>query len=132
MPTLLIAQVAVGLWFTVLFVQSGLDKVFDFKGNLEWLSGHFGQSPLNGVVRPMLATITLVELAAGVLSGLGSVMLALQQGPFVLQLGLGASCAALLMLFFGQRVAKDYPGAATLVPYFFLAVAGFVLPELAR
>jgi len=28
---------------------------------------------------------------------------------------------ALLMLFFGQRLAKDYEGAAVLVPYFILA-----------
>jgi diacylglycerol kinase len=26
------------------------------------------------------------------------------------------------MLFFGQRVAKDYAGAASLVPYFILVV----------
>jgi hypothetical protein len=32
------------------------------------------------------------------------------------------SAITLLMLFFGQRVAKDYAGAATLVPYFILVV----------
>lgn len=128
MPTLLIAQIAVGLWFTVLFVQSGLDKVLDFRGNLEWLTGHFSQSPLKGVVRPMLGTITAVELLAGLLSGVGCIALVAGFGPQLLQAGLGVSCAALLMLFFGQRVAKDYAGAAALVPYFILSVAGLVLP----
>jgi diacylglycerol kinase len=34
----------------------------------------------------------------------------------------------LIMLFFGQRVAKDYGGAAILVPYFILTMVGlFVL-----
>jgi len=28
--------------------------------------------------------------------------------------------ASITALFFGQRVAKDYPGAAVLVPYFVL------------
>ena len=28
--------------------------------------------------------------------------------------------ASITALFFGQRVAKDYPGAAVLVPYFIL------------
>jgi hypothetical protein len=28
--------------------------------------------------------------------------------------------ASLTALFFGQRIAKDYPGAAVLVPYFLL------------
>ncbi|HVQ56512.1 MAG TPA: hypothetical protein VMS29_07130, partial [Pyrinomonadaceae bacterium] len=29
---------------------------------------------------------------------------------------------SLTALFFGQRVAKDYPGAAILVPYFLLLI----------
>jgi hypothetical protein len=31
------------------------------------------------------------------------------------------------MLFFGQRVAKDYVGAAVLVPYFILCVGAVLL-----
>jgi hypothetical protein len=31
------------------------------------------------------------------------------------------------MLFFGQRMAKDYAGAASLVPYFILSVGAVVL-----
>jgi hypothetical protein len=30
-------------------------------------------------------------------------------------------------LFFGQRVSKDYAGAAALVPYFLLALSGIYL-----
>ena len=37
----------------------------DWKGNLEWLTGHFGESPLKGLVPQMLGTVTVVELAAG-------------------------------------------------------------------
>jgi hypothetical protein len=42
---------------------------------------------------------------------------------------LGAELAALniVMLFFGQRVAKDYAGAAALVPYFIVCVGAIVL-----
>jgi hypothetical protein len=39
-------------------------------------------------------------------------------------LGMLFAVAALTMLFFGQRVAKDYKGAAVLVPYFLVAAAG--------
>jgi hypothetical protein len=41
----------------------------------------------------------------------------------------GAIIAALsiIALFFGQRMAKDYPGAATLVPYFLLALSALYL-----
>jgi len=36
--------------------------------------------------------------------------------------GTALSAVALVMLFFGQRIAKDYAGAGGLVPYFILAV----------
>ncbi|HMI84672.1 MAG TPA: hypothetical protein VK550_11310 [Polyangiaceae bacterium] len=42
-------------------------------------------------------------------------------------LGALLSIAAILMLFFGQRLAKDYAGAAALVPYFILAGGGLGL-----
>ena len=38
------------LMLGILFIQSGLDKVFDWKGNLEWLNGHFSKTFLGGFV----------------------------------------------------------------------------------
>src|SRR5207237_9777806 len=55
----------------ILFIQSGLDKVFDWKGNLEWLNGHFSKTFLKGTVAPMLATITLMETLTGFLAAAG-------------------------------------------------------------
>jgi hypothetical protein len=37
------------------------------------------------------------------------------------------SITAMLMLFFGQRMAKDYTGAAALIPYFILASSALCL-----
>ena len=34
---------------------------------------------------------------------------------------------AIIALFFGQRMAKDYAGAAVLVPYFLLALSAIYL-----
>ena len=51
------------LLVSILFIQSGLDKVFDWKGNLEWLTGHFSKTIFAKTVPPMLATITVMELA---------------------------------------------------------------------
>jgi hypothetical protein len=45
---------------------------------------------------------------------------------------LGAVIAGIniIALFLGQRVAKDYAGAAALVPYFLLTLAGiYILAE---
>lgn len=110
----------------ILFLQSGIDKVVDFGGNLAWLQGHFAKSPLRGQVKPMLVTVTLTEVAAGVISAGGAVQLAASGGK-AWAIG-GAQLAALnvVMLFLGQRVAKDYAGAASLVPYFGLC-AGTLL-----
>jgi hypothetical protein len=37
------------------------------------------------------------------------------------------SAVAITALFFGQRMAKDYAGAAVLVPYFLLALVAIYL-----
>jgi ABC-type Fe3+-siderophore transport system permease subunit len=108
------------LLVAILFIQSGLDKVFDWKGNLEWLTGHFSKTFLNGTVPLMLAIITLMELATGVLSGIGIIYFLIAGSTVLIFYAAALGAAAIVALFFGQRVAKDYPGAAVLVPYFIL------------
>jgi hypothetical protein len=104
----------------VLFIQSGLDKVLDWKGNLEWLTGHFSKTFLAGMVPMMLATITVMELATGLLAAAGVIYFFIY-GSLALAFWASALGAlSVTALFFGQRVAKDYPGAAVLVPYFLL------------
>ncbi|MEO7660404.1 MAG: DoxX family protein [Pyrinomonadaceae bacterium] len=111
------------LLIAVLFIQSGLDKVFDWKGNFEWLNGHFSKTFLSRFVPIMLAKLTVLELATGVLSVAGIVYF-LAVGSTVLIFWAAALGALTVVgLFFGQRVAKDYPGAAVLVPYFILLIA---------
>ena len=43
-------QILVSAFLAILFLQSGIDKVVDRRGNLEWLEGHFAKSPLAGIV----------------------------------------------------------------------------------
>lgn len=121
------AQFLTLVLLAILFLQSSLDKVIDFKGNLAWLTGHFAKSPLAGQVAPMLVVITLTEVAAGALAAVGAVMLAVD-GSKTLGLHACQLCALnIVMLFFGQRLAKDYAGAASLVPYFILSIGAVVL-----
>ncbi len=115
------------LFVAILFIQSGLDKVLDWKGNVEWLTGHFAKTFLNGTVPVMLATITLMELATGLMAGAGIIYF-LAVGTTVIMFWAGVvGAAAISALFFGQRVAKDYAGAAVLVPYFILLVILMIL-----
>lgn len=122
-----IAQLAVCAFFMVLFLQSGLDKVLDWSGNIDWLTSHFAETPLAGFVPAMVLVITLFELAAGAVSGVGGVMLWMNSGKEIALLGITLGTATLLQLFAGQRIAKDYDGAAVLVPYFVVGILGLVL-----
>lgn len=127
MDPLLVARCLACGFFAVLFLQSGLDKVVDWKGNLTWLTGHFEKSSLKGTVPAMLLTVTMVECLAGLSCAAGLTMLVLGRGTGAAVIGIGLSGLALLMLFFGQRVAKDYPGAAVLASYFGVALIGLWL-----
>jgi uncharacterized membrane protein YphA (DoxX/SURF4 family) len=114
-------QILAAAFLAILFLQSGIDKIVDRRGNLEWLKGHFAKSPLAGTVPALLIAITILELVAGALSALGCVLLLLLRDSTVAFCGAAVSAAAIIALFFGQRIAKDYAGAAVLVPYFLLA-----------
>lgn len=117
-----IIKVAIGLFWAILFLQSGLDKVLDWKGNASWLTSHFDKSILKGAVTPMLGMLTLVELIAGGLCLAGVVQVFLSGKTYWLSLGVITSVVALIMLFFGQRLAKDYDGAKTIAIYFGVAL----------
>src|SRR4029077_18639663 len=122
-----VMQILASAFLAILFLQSGIDKVIDRRGNLEWLSGHFAKSPLAGVVPALLIMITILELAAGVLNGVGCVALILLHDSTLAFYGAVVSAVAILALFLGQRMAKDYAGAAVLVPYFLLTLVAIYL-----
>ena len=69
----------------------------------------------------------LLEVAAGVLSAVGCVLIICLKDSTVALYGAILSAVAITALFFGQRVAKDYAGAAVLVPYFLLALVAIYL-----
>lgn len=120
-------QIFASAFLAILFLQSGIDKIIDWRGNLEWLKGHFAKSPLAGIVPALLTTITILEVAAGTLSAVGCVFMILSRDSTVAFYGAIVSAVAIIALFFGQRIAKDYPGAAVLIPYFLLALVAIYL-----
>jgi diacylglycerol kinase len=122
-----LTQIFGSAFLAILFLQSGIDKVIDHRSNLEWLKGHFAKSQLAGVVSVLLAAITILEVAAGALSAFGCVILIISRETTLAFYGAVISAVALIALFFGQRMAKDYAGAAVLVPYFLLALVTIYL-----
>jgi hypothetical protein len=117
-----VIQALVSAFLAILFIQSGLDKVFDWKGNLDWLKGHFSKSFLAGMVPMLLGTLTLFEVTAGVISAIGVAEVLFFRTFCFAFLGAMICALSLVMLFFGQRIAKDYAGAGGLVPYFILVI----------
>ena len=120
-------QVFASAFLAILFLQSGIDKVVDRRGNLEWLKGHFAKSPLAGMVPLLVTAITILEIAAGGLSAVGCARIVLARDSTLAFYGAAFAAIAIIALFFGQRMAKDYAGAATLVPYFLLALSALYL-----
>ena len=57
-----VLQILVSAFLAILFLQSGLDKVVDRKGNRTYLDQHFANSPLARTVGPMFVVITILEL----------------------------------------------------------------------
>ena len=110
------------LFLVITFVQSGLDKIVDWNGNFSWLKGHFAESPLKNMVPLLLGIILIIEMVAGVLSAIGIYQFTVSGESALAFYGAILACIALLMLLFGQRMAKDYDGARTIVIYFIPAV----------
>ena len=69
------ASILVLLFLAVTFVQSAYDKVFAWKGNVEWLKGHFAQTVLKNNVPLALFIILVLELITGVFTLVGCVEL---------------------------------------------------------
>lgn len=119
-------RMAFSAMLAILFLQSGLSKLFGWKGEREWLTGHFAKSPLKGMVPVLLPVITILEVLAGACSLLGVAEVLLRASAVFGPWGAVLGTLCVIMLFFGQRMVKDYAGAASLVPYFLLC-AGAML-----
>jgi putative oxidoreductase len=121
-----VARFLVTGFFAVVFLQSAVDKLTDRDGNISYFTDHFKGSPVPSAAVPLLFwLLTLLEGTAGVLCALGLLL-----GDFVGK-GFGVSACgvsiggvALLGLLAGQRLAKDYAGAAVIAAYFVVALIG--------
>lgn len=117
-----IAPILVLAFLAVTFIQSGYDKVMDWNGNISWLKEHFSTTRLKNKVPLALLHILILELISGIFCIVGAIQLIVNNGRSFGLYGGIFSCITLIMLLFGQRLAKDYDGARTIVIYFIPAV----------
>lgn len=119
-----ITEILILLFIGITFLQSGIDKITDWKGNIGWLKGHFSKTFLAGQVPLMVGIILIIEVIAGLMALVG-IFYIISSGQTEIALYAHVLAAVtLLMLLFGQRVAKDYAGAFTIVGYFIVVVLG--------
>lgn len=121
------AEVLILLFLIVTFLQSGLDKLLDWKGNVSFIKDHFKNSPLKNSVPLLLAIILIIEIVAGVLMSVGVFQLYTSESNEIALLGIELSAITLIFLLIGQRLAKDYAGAMSLAVYFIITVFGVFL-----
>jgi putative oxidoreductase len=121
-----IGRFLVTAFFAVVFLQSAFDKVMDRQGNLDYFRDHFKASPFPPARVPaLLSVLTLIEATAGLLCALGIVSWDFAARHFgIAAAGVTLSGIALLCLLVGQRLAKDYAGAAVVAAYFAVALIG--------
>lgn len=112
-----ITEIILLLFLAITFLQSGLDKIFDWKGNIGWLKEHFSKTFMGKMVEINVAIILVIETVAGLLAILGIYQLIVNDNATLGFYAAILSAITLLLLLFGQRVAKDYDGARTIVIY---------------
>lgn len=120
-------EILILLFLIVTFLQSGIDKVTDWKGNLSFIKDHFKNSPFKNCVPLLLAIILVMELLAGALMFVGIFHLSTTGNHNIALIGAELSALTLIFLLIGQRLAKDYAGAMTLAVYFIIAILGVYL-----
>ncbi|KUO66461.1 MAG: DoxX family protein [Lutibacter sp. BRH_c52] len=121
------AEILVLLFLIITFLQSGIDKITNWKGNVDFITGHFKNSPLQKMVPLLLLTVLIFEIAASVLMLIGGYYLFTAGDGTVAKVGLEFAAITLIMLLIGQRLAKDYAGAMSLTVYFILTIFGLYL-----
>ena len=118
-----VVHILVSVFFSIVFFQSGIDKVIDRKGNVDFFKDHFKKTPIKTIAPFLLTTLTILELIAAGLCFFGFCNSLLYESTDYIFYGLVICGIVLLLLLFGQRIAKDYIGAADITIYFILCIS---------
>jgi len=121
------AELLILAFLAITFLQSGIDKIADWKGNVYFLNGHFSKTLFKNIVPQLLVLVLIFEIVIGVLSVVGIFEIYIYQNTFIGFLASVLAAKILLGLLLGQRIAKDYAGAMTIAVYFIVAIMGVLV-----
>ena len=123
---LVLCQVFIAIFLSIAFLQSGFDKIIDRKGNEDYFKSQFSDSILKSITSFLLSILTVLELTGGIMLIYGIYFAFVERTTLWIFYGLAILAITTIALFAGQRVAKDYLGAADIVPYFILIMLGIM------
>ena len=107
-PIIQISQMLIALFLGIAMMQSGFDKIIDWKGNRSFLIEHFSKTFFSQFVTPLLLIVTILEVMGGIICFIGIGEVLINNNSQFIKVGLFIIALDLIALFFGQRFAKDY------------------------
>ncbi len=122
-----IMAAVISLFVGIIMTQSGLDKIFNWESELEFMTEKFSKTVLANFSTAGLIQVTILETLSGLFSLLGSITTLFYGDERMGILGLLFAAGSFCILMAGQRISKDYEGAAVLVPYFILTIFGLFI-----
>ena len=117
-----IAQILVSIFFSIVFFQSSIDKINDREGNLKFFNQHFKRTFFQNYTKICLNFLAFLEIISAFLCCFVIFYKLLYGDSTFIYYGLLMSAIVLLSLLLGQRLAKDYAGAADITIYFILCI----------
>ncbi len=121
-----LCQTFIAIFLMIVFIQSGIDKVLNRKDNLDFFNSHFSKTIFKNLTPILLTILTILELIGGIVLAYGVFHALYFLDTTWIFNGFVILSVTLIFLISGQRIAKDYVGAADLVPYFILIMLGIM------
>ncbi len=116
------------IFHSIIFIQSGVDKIINWKGNLEFTLSTLSSKIPSFLVAFALFVVLLLETFGGFASIGGIIELICCKDQYLwAQIGISSCSSALLVLLLGQRISQNYVDAKTIVIYFIVALIGLIL-----
>ena len=121
------AEILLLIFFIITYFMSVLEKLGDWKGTNAYYKNHFKETILLKMIPLLLLKIVVFEIGVLFLLSVGLYYLVSENSVTIAIIGLELSAITLLMFLFGQRLAKDYPGAMNITVYFILNIIGIYI-----
>lgn len=125
-----IVPITILIFMLITFFISGIEKIFDWKGNCTFLKTHFSGTFLSKMIPFSLMLLIILDVAITIGCLISGYQLILYGEKESTVYTFFICCITLLLMLIGQRVAKDYPGALTISCYFMVAIFGLYISSI--